>query len=330
MPEAHTKTHAIRIDKTGGPEQMKWVEIDLPAPDRGEARLKNLAIGLNFIDTYHRTGLYPVALPAGLGLEASAIVEAVGEGVAGFKAGDRVAHGTGPVGAYAERRNFPADKLIRLPDAIDDRTAAAMMLQGMTVEYLIHRTFPVAKGDWVLLHAAAGGVGSIASQWLNHLGAQIIGTAGSPEKLALAKAQGCHHVVNYHTEDWVNRVKEITGGQGVTVVYDGVGKDVFMESLDCLKPRGTMVTFGNASGPVPEISPLLLSQKGSLFLTRPTLMAYVATRPELELAAGRVIEAITKGWVKIKVGHTYPLKEAAQAHRDLEARKTTGSVVLIP
>ncbi len=325
-----TKTHAIRIEKTGGPEQLKWVEVDLPPPAKGEVQLRNLAIGLNFIDTYHRTGLYPVALPAGLGLEASAIVEAAGEGVTGFKVGDRVAHGTGPVGAYAERRNFPAEKLIKLPDAIDDQTAAAMMLQGMTVEYLIHRTYPVQKGDWVLLHAAAGGVGSIASQWLNHLGARIIGTAGSPEKLALAKAQGCHHVVNYHTEDWVRRVREITGGQGVTVVYDGVGKDVFMQSLDCLKPRGTMVTFGNASGPVPEFSPLLLSQKGSLYLTRPTLVAYTATRAELELSAGRVIEAVTKGWVKIKVGRTYPLKEAAQAHRDLEARKTTGSVVLIP
>ena len=324
------KTHAIRIEKTGGPEQMKWVEVDLPAPGKGEVQLKNLAIGLNFIDTYHRTGLYPVALPAGLGLEACAIVEAVGEGVTGFKPGDRVAHGTGPVGAYTERRNFPADKLIKIPDSIDDKIAAAMMLQGMTVEYLIHRTYPVAKGDWVLLHAAAGGVGSIASQWLNKLGAQVIGTAGSPEKLQLAKEQGCHHVINYRTEDWVKKVKEITGGQGVSVVYDGVGKDVFMQSLDCLRPRGYMVTFGNASGPVADFSPLLLSQKGSLFLTRPTLMAYVATRGDLELSAGRVVEAIGKGWVKIKVPHTYPLKEAAQAHRDLEARKTTGSIVLIP
>jgi NADPH2:quinone reductase len=323
-------THAIRIEKTGGPEQMKWLEVDLPAPGKGEVQLKNLAIGLNYIDTYHRTGLYPVPLPAGLGLEACAIVEAVGEGVTGFKVGDRVAHGTGPVGAYTERRNFPAEKLIKLPDSIDDKTAAAMMLQGMTVEYLIHRTYPVKAGDWVLWHAAAGGVGSIASQWLNRLGAQVIGTAGSPEKLALAKEQGCHHVINYRTEDWVKRVKEITGGQGVAVVYDGVGKDVFLQSLDCLRPRGYMVQFGNASGPVPEISPLLLSQKGSLFLTRPTLMAYTATRADLELSAGRVIDAIAKGWIKIKVGHTYPLKEAAQAHRDLEARKTTGSVVLIP
>jgi NADPH:quinone reductase len=324
------KTHAIRIEKTGGPEQMKWVEIDLPAPGKGEVQLKNLACGLNFIDTYHRTGLYPVPLPTGLGHEACAIVEAVGEGVSGLKVGDRVAHAGAPVGAYAERRNYPADRLIKIPDAIDDKTAAAMMLQGMTVEYLIHRTYPVKAGEWVLLHAAAGGVGSIASQWLNKLGAQVIGTAGSPEKLALAKEQGCHHVINYRTEDWVKRVREITGGQGVSVVYDGVGKDVFMQSLDCLKTRGYMVQFGNASGPVPEISPLILSQKGSLFLTRPTLVSYTATRADLELSAGRVIEAVSKGWVKINVPHTYPLKEAAQAHRDLEARKTTGSVVLLP
>jgi NADPH2:quinone reductase len=325
-----TKTHAIRVEKHGGPEQMHWVEVDLPAPGKGEVRLKNLACGVNFIDVYHRTGLYPMPLPTGIGLEACAVVEEVGEGVTGLKAGDRVAHGTGPLGAYAERRNFPADKVIKVPDAIDDRTAAAMMLQGMTVEYLIHRTYPVQRGDFVLLHAAAGGVGTIASQWLNKLGAQIIGTAGSPEKLELAKAQGCHHVINYRTEDWVKRVKEITGGKGCAVVYDGVGKDVFLASLDCLRPRGYMVTFGNASGPSPDISPLILSQKGSLFLTRPTLMAYTATRDELELSANRVIEAITKGWIRMKVGHTYPLKDAVQAHRDLEARKTTGSIVLLP
>lgn len=325
-----TKTHAIRIEKTGGPEQLKWVEVDVPAPGKGEVQLRNRAIGLNYIDTYHRTGLYPVPLPSGIGTEAAAAVEAVGEGVTGFKAGDRVAHGSGPIGAYTELRNFPAEKLIKIPGSIDDKTAAAMMVQGMTVEYLIHRTYPVQKGDWVLLHAAAGGIGTIASQWLNKLGAQIIGTAGSPDKLALAKAQGCHHVINYRTEDWVKKVKEITGGQGCAVVYDGVGKDTFMLSLDCLRPRGYMVTFGNASGPVADFSPLILSQKGSLFLTRPTLMAYTATRADLELSAGRVIDAITKGWVKMKVGQSYPLKDAAQAHRDLEARKTTGSTVLIP
>ena len=325
-----TRTHAIRVEKHGGPEQMKWVEVDLPAPAKGEVRLKNLACGVNFIDVYHRTGLYPMAMPTGIGLEACAVVEEVGEGVTGLKTGDRVAHGTGPIGAYCERRNFPADKLIKVPDSIPDQVAAAMMLQGMTVEYLIHRTYPVQRGDFVLLHAAAGGIGTIASQWLRQLGAQIIGTAGSPEKLELAKAQGCHHVINYRTEDWVKRVREITGGQGCAVVYDGVGKDVFLQSLDCLRPRGYMVTFGNASGPSPDISPLLLSQKGSLFLTRPTLMAYTATRPELELSANRVIEAIAKGWVKMKVGHTYAVKDAQQAHRDLEGRKTTGSIVLLP
>jgi NADPH2:quinone reductase len=325
-----TKTHAIRVAKHGGPEQMQWVEVDLPKPGKGEVRLKNLACGINFIDVYHRTGLYPMALPTGIGLEACAVVEEVGEGVTALKPGDRVAHGAGPIGAYCERRNFPADQLIKVPDAIDDRTAAAMMLQGMTVEYLIHRTYAVQKGDFVLLHAAAGGIGSIASQWLNQLGAEVIGTAGSAEKLELAKAQGCHHVINYRTEDWVKRVKEITGGKGCAVVYDGVGKDVFLKSLDCLRRRGYMVTFGNASGPAPDISPLLLNQKGSLFLTRPKLMDYTATRDELELSAGRVIDAIAKGWVKMKVGHTYPLRDAAQAHRDLEARKTTGSLVLLP
>ena len=325
-----TMTHAIRVEKYGGPEQLKWVEVDLPPPAPGEVRLKNLACGLNFIDVYHRTGLYPMPMPTGIGLEASAIVEELGEGVNGLKPGDRVAHGTGPIGACAERRNFPADKLIKVPDAIDDTTAATMMLRGMTVEYLIHRTYPVQKGDWVLLHAAAGGIGSIASQWLNRLGAQVIGTAGSADKLEVARAHGCHHLINYRTEDWVKRVKEITGGQGCAVVYDGVGKDVFLKSLDCLRPRGYMVTFGNASGPSPEISPLLLAQKGSLFLTRPILMAYTSTRPELELSAGRVIEAITRGWVKMKIGQTYRLTEIAQAHRDLEARKTTGATVLIP
>lgn len=325
-----TKAHAIRIEKTGGPDQMKWTEVDVPAPGAGEVGLRNLAVGLNYIDTYHRSGLYPLPMPAGLGLEGSAVVEAVGEGVTDFKVGDRVAYGTGPVGAYAERRVFPAEKLIKLPDAIDDKTAAAMMLKGMTVEYLIHRTYPVQKGDWVLLHAAAGGVGSIASQWLNHLGAQVIGTAGSPEKRALALEQGCHYAVDYRASDWVKQVKEITGGKGCAVVYDGVGKDVFLQSLDCLRPRGYMVNFGNASGPAPDFSPLLLSQKGSLFLTRPTLMAYTATRADLELSAGRVIEAITNGWIQIPVAHTYPLKDAARAHQDLEDRKTTGAVVLLP
>ena len=309
---------------------MKWTEIDLPAPGKGEVQLKHLAIGLNYIDTYHRTGLYPVPLPTGIGLRGCAVVEAVGEGVTSLKAGDRVAHGTGPIGAYAERRNAPAEKLIKIPDTIDDKTAAAMMLQGMTVEYLIHRTYPVKQGDWVLLHAAAGGIGSIASQWLSKLGAQIIGTAGSPEKLAAGERAGVPSRHQLPHRGLGEAGQGDHGRAGGPVVYDGVGKDVFMQSLDCLRPRGYMVQFGNASGPVPDISPLLLSQKGSLFLTRPTLMAYTASRADLELSAGRVIDAIAKGWIKIKVPHTYPLKEAAQAHRDLEARKTTGSVVLVP
>ena len=325
-----TTTHAVRVESFGGPDQLIWKEVELPPPGRGEVRLRNLACGLNFIDVYHRTGLYPMPLPTGIGLEACAVVEELGEGVTGLKVGDRVAHGTGPIGACAQKRNFPADKLIKVPDAIDDRTAGVMMLRGMTVEYLIYRTYPVQKGDWVLLHAAAGGVGLIASQWLNHLGARVIGTAGSQDKLELALAQGCHHVINYRTADWVARVKDITGGQGCAVVYDGVGKDVFLKSLDCLRPRGYMVTFGNASGPAPDIAPLLLHQKGSLFLTRPTLMAYTATRAELELSAGRVIEAVSRGWVKVHIGQSFPLTKIAQAHRDLEARKTVGATVLIP
>lgn len=325
-----TKSHAIQIDKAGGPEAMRWVELELGAPGPGQLLLRNQAVGLNYIDTYHRSGLYPVALPSGLGLEAAAVVEAVGPGVSDFKPGDRVAHATGPLGAYAERRLFPADRAVKLPDAIEDRTAAAMMLQGMTVEYLIRRTFRVEAGQTVLFHAAAGGVGLIACQWLTHLGATVIGTVGSPEKAALAKAHGCHHVVDYRRENFVQRVKELTGGKGVPVVYDGVGKDTFMGSLDCLSPRGMMVSFGNASGPVSAFEPALLSAKGSLYLTRPSLMHYVAQRGELLASAAALFDVVAKGKVKIAVNQTYALKDAAQAHRDLEARKTTGSTVLLP
>jgi NADPH2:quinone reductase len=324
------KTHAIRMNGKGGPEVLRWEEVELPDPGPGEVRIRYSAIGVNFIDTYHRTGLYPIQWPSGVGLEGAGVVEAVGPGVTLFKAGDRATHGTGPLGAYAERRNFPADKLLKLPDGIDERTAAAMMLQGMTVEYLVRRTFPVKAGQTVLLHAAAGGVGTIAVQWLKHLGATVIGTAGGADKAAKAKELGADHVIDYRKESFVERVKQITGGNGVAVVYDGVGKDTFMGSLDCLSPRGTMVTFGNASGPVPPIEPLILSQKGSLYLTRPTLMAYTATRADLEESANALFDVVKKGAVKIQVGHTYPLKEAAQAHRDLEARKTTGSIVLLP
>ncbi|HVI86950.1 MAG TPA: quinone oxidoreductase [Dongiaceae bacterium] len=322
--------HAIRIHQTGGPERLRWAEVEVGAPKPGEVTLRNTACGVNFIDTYHRSGLYPMNLPSGLGLEAAGVIEAIGPDVRGLDVGDRVAYCSAPIGAYAERRNYPAERLIKIPAEIDDKTAAAMMLQGMTTEYLIRRTYPVKPGDFVLLHAAAGGVGQIATQWLRHLGATIIGTAGSPEKLKIAADLGCHHVINYREPDWVAKVKAASGGKGVHVVYDGVGKDTFLPSLDCLRPRGYMVTYGNASGPVAPIEPLLLSQKGSLFLTRPTLMAYTATREDLELSAKAVIDVITKGVVKINVNHTYALKDAAQAHRDLEGRKTTGSVVLLP
>jgi NADPH2:quinone reductase len=324
------KTHAIRIAEFGGPEKMQWQEIDLPAPGAGELLLRQTACGLNYIDTYHRIGFYPIPLPSGLGLEAAAVVEAVGAGVTEFKPGDRVGYNAGPIGAYAERRIYPAAKAVKLPDGIDDKTAAAMMLRGMTVEYLIRRTFPVQKGQTVLFHAASGGLGLIAGQWLSHLGATVIGTVGSEEKARIAREHGYHHVINYRSENFLARVKEITGGKGVPVVYDGVGKDVFMASLDCLSPRGMMVTFGNASGPVPAIEPLLLSQKGSLYLTRPTLGSYTATREDLLASAGALFDVVLSGAVKVPVNQTYPLKDAAQSHRDLEARRTTGSTVLLP
>jgi NADPH2:quinone reductase len=324
------RAHAIRIHETGGPEVLRWEEVEVPSPGPGEVTIRNHACGLNFIDVYQRTGLYPMTLPSGLGLEGAGTVEAVGSGVTDFKAGDRVAYCSAPNGAYASYRNYPAERLIKLPDSIDFETAAGMMLQGMTVEFLVRRTFPVKAGDIVLFHAAAGGVGTIAVQWLAGLGAVVIGTAGNAEKCAIAKSLGAAHVINYRTEDWVKRVKELTDGKGVHVVYDGVGKDTFLPSLDCLRPRGMMVTFGNASGPAPEIPPLLLSQKGSLFLTRPTLFHYIASRADLELSASALFDAVGRGMVKIQIGHRYPLQETAQAHRDLQARKTTGATILIP
>ena len=324
------KANAIRIHEAGGPEVLRWEEVEVPAPGSGEVTIKNHACGLNFIDTYQRSGLYPVPLPSGLGLEGAGTVEAVGPGVTEFKQGDRVAYCSAPNGAYATHRNYPAERLIKLPDSVDFETAAGMMLQGMTVEFLVRRTYPVKAGDFVLFHAAAGGVGTIAMQWLSSLGAVVIGTAGSPEKCAIAKSLGASHVINYRSEDWVKRVKEITDGKGVHVVYDGVGKDTFLPSLDCLRQRGMMVTFGNASGPVPEIPPLILSQKGSLFLTRPTLFHYIASRSDLELSASALFDVVTRGVVKIQIGHRYALKDAAEAHRDLQARKTTGATILIP
>ncbi len=322
--------HAFRMEKTGGPEVLHWVESDPGQPGPGQVLIRNTAVGLNYIDIYVRTGLYATPLPSGIGFEAAGVVEAVGPGVTEFKKGDRVAHEGGPPGAYAEQRIVPADVLVKLPAGIDDRQAAAMMLKGMTVEYLIRRTYPVQKGETVLFHAAAGGVGLIACQWLKHLGATVIGTVGSKEKAALAKQNGCDHTILYREEDFVARVKEITKGEGVPVVYDGVGKDVFLPSLDCLKPRGMMVTFGNASGAPDPIKPLLLSQKGSLYLTRPTLGTYTATRKALVDCANALFDVVKTGAVKIEINQTYKLKDAPQAHRDLEARKTTGSTVLLP
>jgi NADPH2:quinone reductase len=321
---------AIRIEETGGPEVLKYVDIEVGEPGPGQVRLKQTAVGLNYIDVYHRTGLYPVQPPLVIGLEAAGEVVAVGEGVSDLRPGDRVAYASPPLGAYAEERLIAADRVVKLPDSIDDQTAAAMMLQGMTVEYLIRRTYPVKAGDTVLWHAAAGGVGLMACQWLKHLGATVIGTAGSPEKMALAKAHGADHVINYREENYVEKVKEITGGKGVPVVYDGVGKDTWEGSLDCLQPRGLMVSFGNASGPVPPVNLGILSAKGSLYVTRPTLMTYTASREDLAESAGAVMEVVGKGIVKIEVNQTYPLSEAEQAHRDLEGRKTTGSTVLLP
>ena len=323
-------THAIRIHQTGGPEVLRWEEVELAAPAPGEATVRHHAVGLNFIDTYHRSGLYPLPLPAGLGLEGAGVVAAVGEGVTEVKIGDRVAYAGGPVGAYAEARNIPAHRLLKLPDSIPFETAAAMMLQGLTAAYLLRRTYRVQAGDSVLIHAAAGGVGLIACQWAKALGATVIGTVGSAAKGELAKAHGCDHVINYSSENFTQRVREITGGEGVPVVYDGVGKDTFMGSLDCLRPQGMMVCYGNASGPVPPVDLLLLSQKGSLFITRPTLMSYSAKREDLLALGAELFAMVAGGQVRIEVNQRYALKDAAQAQRDLEARQTTGSTILLP
>ena len=323
-------SHAIRIHRTGGPEVLSWEEVDVPPPAAGEATVRHAAVGLNFIDTYHRTGLYPLPLPSGIGLEGAGVVDAVGDGVTEVTVGDRVAYAGGPVGAYAEVRNLPAHRLLRLPENVGFNTAAAMMLQGLTAAYLLRRTYRVQAGDAVLIHAAAGGVGLIACQWAKALGATVIGTVGSAAKGDLAKAHGCDYVINYSTENFTQRVREITGGEGVAVVYDGVGKDVFMGSLDSLRTLGMLVTYGNASGPVPPFDPLLLAQKGSLFVTRPTLAHYTAKRTDLEALGSELFEIVGSGKVRIEVNQSYPLAAAAQAHRDLEARKTTGSTILLP
>lgn len=321
---------AIQITETGAPEVMKLVEAAVAKPGPGQVRVRHTAIGLNYIDTYHRSGLYPLPLPSGLGLEAAGVVEELGEGVLNLKPGDRIAYGAGPIGAYAEMRNIPANRVTKLTDAISDDTAAAMMLKGMTVRYLLRATYKVQPGDTILMHAAAGGVGLILSQWAKALGATVIGTVGSDEKVAIARAHGCDHVINYSVENTVVRVKEITGGAGVPVVYDGVGQATVMTSLDCLRPRGLLVSFGNASGPVKNFDLGLLSAKGSLYVTRPTLNTYTASDAELKETADDLIAMVASGKVKIPVNQRYRLADVVQAHRDLEARKTTGSTVLIP
>ena len=321
---------AIRIEAAGGPEVMKLVDVDVGKPGPGQVRVRQTAIGLNYIDTYHRSGLYPLQFPSGLGLEAAGVVEEAGEGVTSLKAGDRIAYGTGPIGAYADVRNLPANRLVKLTGAISDETAAGMMLKGMTARYLLRATYVVKPGDTILLHAAAGGVGLIMSQWAKALGATVIGTVGSDAKAAIARAHGCDHVINYSTEDTVKRVREITAGKGVPVVYDGVGKDTLMVSLDCLSPRGLMVSFGNASGPVPPLDLLQLSAKGSLYVTRPTLNTYTATDADLQATAQDLVSIVASGKVKIPVNQRYALADVVQAHRDLESRKTTGTTVLLP
>ncbi len=321
--------YAIRLHETGGPEKLRWEEVAVGKPGPGEVRVRNTAIGVNFIDTYHRSGLYPVPLPATLGMEGAGVVEAIGPRVKEFKAGDRVAYAQ-PIGAYAEVVLRPAERLVRIPAGIDDRIAAAMMLKGMTAQYLLRRTYKVKPGETILVHAAAGGVGQILCQWARHLGATVIGTVGSDEKALLAKKVGCKHVIVTSKEKFAPRVKEITKGKGVPVVYDGIGRDTFMDSLDCLAPLGLMVSFGNASGAVPPVNIGVLSQKGSLFLTRPTLMSYVAKREDLVSSARELFAVVKQGAVKITVNQTYPLRDAAQAHRDLEMRRTTGSTILLP
>ena len=312
------------------PSVMKLVDVDLGAPGPGELRVRQKAIGLNYIDTYHRSGLYSLAMPTGIGLEAAGVVEASGPGVKGFKPGDRVAYGTGPIGAYAEVRNLPHNRMTKIPKAISDETAAGMMLKGMTVRYLLRATYKVKRGETILLHAAAGGVGQILSQWAKALGVKVIGTVGSAEKMAAAKAAGCAHVIDASRENVVARVRELTGGKGVPVVYDGVGQATLMISLDCLSPRGLLVSFGNASGPVKALDLGLLAARGSLYVTRPLLMTYTASDADLHETARDVVEMVKSGKVAIPVNQRYALSEAVKAHEDLEARRTTGTTILIP
>lgn len=322
-------TKAIVVHQTGAADVMQLEDYPIAAPAAGQLRIRQTAIGVNFIDTYQRSGLYKVATPFVAGNEGVGTITAIGDGVSGFAIGDRVTY-QGQVGAYAQERLIAADRAIPVPEGIDDATVAAMMLKGMTAYYLLFKTWPVAAGQTILFHAAAGGVGQIACQWAKALGARVIGTAGSPEKLALAKAHGCDEVINYRTEDFAVRVRELTGGTGVDVVYDGVGKDTFDKSLDCLRPRGLMVSFGNASGvvSVPDLG--ILARKGSLYVTRPTTAHYFGTRPEILEGAGALFDVVKSGQVKIAISRTYPLSDAAAAHQALEGRETTGSVVLMP
>ncbi len=321
---------AIRFEKTGGSDVLQYVDFDLPPPAKGQVQVKHAAIGVNFIDTYHRTGLYVLPLPSGLGSEAAGTVAAVGEGVTNFKLGDRVGYCSGAIGSYAQANNVAADRLVHLPQGISDELAAAILLKGMTAQYLLRRIHAVKAGETIVFHAAAGGVGQIGCQWAKHLGATVIGTTTSPEKVALAHANGCAHVLNTKEAGWEKKVREITGGAGVPVVYDSIGKDTFMAGLDCLAPRGIMVTYGNASGPVDPFSPSVLAAKGSLFVTRPTLAHYTRTHAELQETANDLFAVIQSGAVKVAINQRFALKDAAKAHDALTGKQTTGATILIP
>jgi NADPH:quinone reductase len=321
---------AIRMQETGGPEVLRFEEFDPGEPPAGWIRVRHRAVGLNYIDTYHRSGLYPLPLPSGLGIEAAGTVEALGEGVTRWKIGDRVAYATGPVGAYSEAANVPAERVVAVPDGVTDEQAAAMLLKGLTAWFLLRRTHVVTPGETILFHAAAGGVGLLACQWAKHLGANVIGTAGGEAKAALARQHGCAHVIDYNSENFVRRVQELTRGEGVPVVYDGVGKTTFEGSLDCLRPLGLMVSFGNASGPPPPVNLGELSIRGSLFITRPTLMHYTREAKDLADGAAELFALVGSGAIKVEVHQRFALADAATAHRELEARKTTGATVLLP
>jgi NADPH2:quinone reductase len=321
---------AIRFDNTGGPEVLELQDIDLPPPAAGQVRVKHTAIGVNFIDIYHRSGLYPLPLPSGIGLEAAGTVDALGDGVTSLKLGDRVGYCSGPLGAYAEANNVPVDRVVKLPDGVSDEVAAASLLKGMTAQYLLKRTFPVKRGDTILFHAAAGGVGLIACQWASDLGVKVIGTVGSDDKAELARSHGCTYLLNTRKDDWVKRVREITEGKGVPVVYDSIGKDTWSGSLDCLSVRGFMVSFGNSSGAAPAFKPGVLSAKGSLYLTRPTLMHYTRTPHELQETADDLFAVLTSGAVKIAINQRFKLADARAAHEALQSRATTGATILMP